>query len=129
MVPILSPFARVHVMLGRGTPRAWQIISVPEIFKEIKDIIGAFGSHLGIRHTNICKICLFTMIVQNSVHFCFAWFQMTIMQLQGDTYLSDDEQGFVTLWQQCGLNTNIQKYTYLSDDEKDNPSLGFGLAK
>ena len=51
-----------------------------------------------------------------------------------DTYLSDDEQGFVTLWQQycsvqCGLNTNIQKYTYLSDDEKDNPSLGFGLAK
>ena len=31
MVPIRSPLARVHVMLGRGTPRAWQMISVPAI--------------------------------------------------------------------------------------------------
>ena len=31
MVPIRSPLARVHVMLGRGTPRAWQMISVPAV--------------------------------------------------------------------------------------------------
>ena len=45
---MVSPFARVQVILGRGTPRAWQIISVPAIAKltMLLDEINIIGQNL-----------------------------------------------------------------------------------
>ena len=57
MVPIRSPLALVHVMLGRGTPRAWQMISVPAIKMIIFFILGSFP--LVLFPENVLQISIF----------------------------------------------------------------------